>query len=1077
MDFCSENHHNERVFMAMKEDYASGMLVPFVGAGLSVPYYPLWPKALEELAGGNYSILSMLNENPPKLLEVAQQLENCWGEGEMADNLLSLFSADKLKGHEKELLRQCVGILPILFPTGPVVTTNFDRILETVYQEQGNKFDRVILPGNTELHDQLFQGGRHGLLKVHGDIGSETIEYSSIIFTQRQYNSAYKPNSKIVKDLRNWFSSKKMLFLGCSLNIDQTIDLLRRIVSLHKGITHYAIVECPDKGTAYIMSRIKELRDQLGIRTIIYPKGKHESVQIILEKLLQDVFPNKYQALPERIGTLQSAGIKGIISDFHYKSEITDFLGRDVEMEKLRAFCNSNESFYWWAITAPGGAGKSRLAFELTRELRNSGWTVYWPQTLDENTLNAFVTTQKTIVIIDYVQAYASQVGKWMAFLAGQDRILPIRILLLERDGDNLENSSWGKLLLSGTPREGYLQQFCWEEDFMILPALKGETLKKIMRQYAQKKGKNLSAEQEAKLLEVLGRIDPNLCRPLYALFLTDIWLNDSTLEQRDQKEVLQYILRREKNYFKEKCNSLIGNNARLFAIIQKIRIVSTIWGDLCLDQLKKMYPNLWRSLQQQEMYVNCAENEEDLLYQLGIYNGNNFLALQPDLLGEYFVLDEINKRKDYDLIFIDYWGEYTQILTFFFRIFSDYREEIEQVPIIWEKFTQFSSKDIEHYYLYNKILINVIIPGSIYSKQAAQILELQYIQHQDNLEVAQHYAVALANLSNAEPSERASNSQKLEQLFRAFQNNKIIILSYAQSLVHLSSIQTLEESLKSLEKVEQLATLYEGNIGIAISYAWVLANLTYKQPVEDAVLSVEKIEELYKKYKNDVNIANAYAKGLYNLSVDQSVEEAAKSKDKLEKLVKMYDGDSKIAILYAHSLVNLSMKQSTEKVVRNVEMLENLTQKYQSEKEFLFLYVSGLVNLSAKQSVDDAARTIEKLERIANEYTEERLFLSFYAKSLYNLSCDQSAEDASKSAEKLENLAREHKDDLVLVIEYVRCLANLSIKQSAADAARSLERIKLISEEYPEVDQAINYATIAFHTYLKQIEDILIGL
>lgn len=39
---------NPMVYKHIKQD--CGKLIPFVGAGLSVPCYPLWPEALKELA-------------------------------------------------------------------------------------------------------------------------------------------------------------------------------------------------------------------------------------------------------------------------------------------------------------------------------------------------------------------------------------------------------------------------------------------------------------------------------------------------------------------------------------------------------------------------------------------------------------------------------------------------------------------------------------------------------------------------------------------------------------------------------------------------------------------------------------------------------------------------------------------------------------------------------------------------------------------------------------------------------------------------------------------------------------------
>lgn len=404
---------NPKVFAAIKKDCKK--LIPFVGAGMSAACYPLWPNTLKTLAKeicdreAKRNILNMLKEKPPKLLEAAQKLENCWGERGMGNQLLSLFASSRIEEHRTDLPQQSVWLLPYLFPDCPVVTTNFDRVLENVYQAQRKAFDTIILPGRQELHDQLHQSGRHGLLKIHGDIGNETLEYSSIIFTQKQYDQAYQPDSSVVKDLQQWFSSKMLLFLGCSLDIDQTIALLQRIVTLHSGITHYAIVECKNKSS--IMARARELGDTLGIRAIFYPKGQHESVRIILEKLLEEIDPKTYQTLDYCASALP---LEGSSISFSYKAGNTDFLGRETEMEQLRTFClDGDDAFRWWAVTAPGGAGKSRLAYEFANEMKQKGWKAHWPQILDDDTLNILNTTDaNTLVIVDYVQAYAQQVGQ-----------------------------------------------------------------------------------------------------------------------------------------------------------------------------------------------------------------------------------------------------------------------------------------------------------------------------------------------------------------------------------------------------------------------------------------------------------------------------------------------------------------------------------------------------------------------------------------------------------------------------------------------------------------------------------------
>ena len=58
---------------------------------------------------------------------------------------------------------------------------------------------------------------------------------------------------------------------------------------------------------------------------------------------------------------------------------VVPFVGRETELEALLDLVRGDDAavFRWWAITAPGGAGKSRRAYELQRELQQwGGWDV-----------------------------------------------------------------------------------------------------------------------------------------------------------------------------------------------------------------------------------------------------------------------------------------------------------------------------------------------------------------------------------------------------------------------------------------------------------------------------------------------------------------------------------------------------------------------------------------------------------------------------------------------------------------------------------------------------------------------------
>ena len=137
---------------------------------------------------------------------------------------------------------------------------------------------------------------------MHGDIGTETITCSSIIFTERQYNDAYQEYSKVVQVLKRWFQNRSLFFLGCSLKQDKTMNLLNKIVALEPGLNHFTIIDCIENK---MYDRLKKLGDDYGIQAIVYPPNKHEAVRIILEKLLKETNNKAYQGLSYHITELK----------------------------------------------------------------------------------------------------------------------------------------------------------------------------------------------------------------------------------------------------------------------------------------------------------------------------------------------------------------------------------------------------------------------------------------------------------------------------------------------------------------------------------------------------------------------------------------------------------------------------------------------------------------------------------------------------------------------------------------------------------------------------------------------------
>ena len=927
---------NKMVYDHIKRD--CGKLIPFVGAGLSVPCYPLWPKALKQLAEQvavpetKSGILEMIEGENPQLLEAAQALEDYWGRRGMADHLLELFSAAKIQEHREKLPYQSVWLLPLLFPGKPAVTTNFDRVLETVYELQGAKFDTKILPNRQELQDQLRQGERHGLLKLHGDIGSETLEYSSIIFGKRQYQEAYQPGTPMVTNLQAWFSGKMLLFLGCSLKEDEYLNLLQEVVQLHPGVTHYAILECEDVRDA--AARARQLRDQWGIQALFYPKGRHEAVRVILEKLLEDHDPIAYQALPTHVGALSNQSPS---SRFHYKSGAVSFHGRREELEQLREFCGQEHvAFRWWAVTGAGGAGKSRLVYEFGQEMKGSGWNVLWLNSSHMDQLESLSILTKTLAVVDYAQAYLGPLGHWMEQLAQRPRLVPVRLLLLERDGESLDESSWGSGLKAEVGRVALIRRSCWRELFLQLSPLHDEALLRIMKDYADTAGKSLPEAQAQQLVETLKTTDPGLRRPLYAMFLTDAWANGEKPEKWGQKAVLDYVLKRENEYFEEKLGPKLYDLSDVFC---QLRLVATIWDGITPEQVAQEYPKLWSEFQIQANTSNGAKLEKKLLQQVGLLQGTELAGLKPDLLGEYFVLQHLKKQEVLQLLFPDGWQAKGKLVAFLFRMYSDYHEKLENVEAFWDYMLCPSADAVKRY---GMMLVNVAVKSSAYASSAIEALKTLW--ERDGHQVTD-------------------------------------ALLYAQGLVNLTTRQPVEGAEAVVGRLKELQERYSGNEEIAVAYAQGLFNLTNKQELEGREVTVERLRELQERYFGNEEIALEYARGLFNLSCDQDVAEAEASVERLKELQERYYGNEEIALRYAKGLLNLANKQQLERAEVSVEGIRELQERYYGNEEMTVAYAVGLLVLAAKQTAQEAQSTIQKIESLCQKYSKNR-----YMKEMLNV-------------------------------------------------------------------------------------------
>lgn len=251
-----------------------GRVVPLVGAGLSKPMgMPLWGEALRELLGrvpgADAAAITTLIDGG-QYLAAAQALVD--HDAVQATNFVrSKYRVQKIK------LGGPMGLLPRI-AKGCVITTNFDDAIEQTYRGVNVEF-HAYMHGMQEhnFFPRLVRGDRC-LLKLHGDADNPATH----ILTHAQYADGYgNPfdfHKPLPKALRQVFVSQSLLFLGCSLEQDWTLDLFAKAKQADEYAipNHYAILPEPEDAQAKQQKATRLLT--LHIQPLWYPAGEHEFV-------------------------------------------------------------------------------------------------------------------------------------------------------------------------------------------------------------------------------------------------------------------------------------------------------------------------------------------------------------------------------------------------------------------------------------------------------------------------------------------------------------------------------------------------------------------------------------------------------------------------------------------------------------------------------------------------------------------------------------------------------------------------------------------------------------------------------
>lgn len=356
---------NKRAFQGIQEQLAKNNLIPLFGAGFTGDVYPVWPSLLRKIAEPFPNCQTQLEDqlNAGQFEEAASTLCEEMDEFEFQEELYQTFGPRTVPD-AMEKLTPARKAIPRIFK-GPIMTTNVDLCLEEIYDHRL----KVLCP-HTEYHlpqaDRSLQTAAPILFKLHGSVSDR----EHMVFTKEAYDKVYlspsAQSSPLVHTLSSIFSSRPVLFLGCSLGTDRVVQVLNACCE-HRS--YFALVELPketenkanpwepllvnaDGAENEVYRQRRQFMSQHHIQCIWYPCGQYDALDWLLQALLppEAPTPKKRSPIPALRRTL---------------------VGRDVFIQTLYEHCTNHSAPVF--VTGVGGQGKTEVCHAVLRRLEGEG--------------------------------------------------------------------------------------------------------------------------------------------------------------------------------------------------------------------------------------------------------------------------------------------------------------------------------------------------------------------------------------------------------------------------------------------------------------------------------------------------------------------------------------------------------------------------------------------------------------------------------------------------------------------------------------------------------------------------------
>lgn len=626
-----------------------------------------------------------------------------------------------------------------------------------------------------------------------------------------------------------------------------------------------------------------------------------------------------------------------------FRSRKLTFVGRSHELAELESFLTSENNFSWWWLNGAAGTGKSRLALEWI--VSHSSWyKPCLPQGYDigffsdvgqEDYWRTWQPRRPTVVVIDDAAEHTSKILILLRDLGQRTKELnyPVRVLLVERAIPEDLKQLDEKIIYSENR---------YRNDSLKLSPLEAGDLEKLASEVALLRGRTLNwtDSQKKQILKI------SQGRPLFMILAADNLLeNNGAFSWKGSEDILKEQTARTRAKLlqaglPETCVPLVA--------------MASLTRRLSWDTAKLFVPD------------PACENKRlfDRLY--GQDTTQYIPALEPDLLGEYFVLEE-------------------------FANLTEYRQNVF-LKIAWDA----SSKEVaETLYKIGSDFKDQFIAGGIDRMPTKS----------DQLAWWAQIRVWLLSKENLAEGDIRRYWLQLRQLTQGYDADihvsSAVMYGGAWAIRNFGNLQKLDDVHEVQEQLEDLAIKFEKASTIHGGLSMGLAHAAGRYGKGNRYLemkrTIEKLQVIAQSFSNEVEIQAMLALGLTNVIDDYDRSSYFEEVPRLFKVVKdleqRFPGNATIQYLTLYSITSaintFARSQSWNDVESSLTLARTIAGRFKDNLGFqlgLAMAAENTLNNFGKSKIlEKTVAPLDTLKEIGTRYTFNQAIQEVVSKGIHN--------------------------------------------------------------------------------------------